>query len=213
MKPEVLHLYITDKCTNDCPLCCNKNYDFINGVKQVTEEELSSVHTVCLTGGDPFLSDKLNDVVESLRSRENIKNIYVFTSGYACLLYLNKYKALPNIDGITFSPKSEKDWAAIDDFIYNYDEVARKYTGYDDLIHNLKSNRIYAFIEKYDDCNYSIDNKHLGISNDDHEDLDCKVNDHLSILNDAHEYLGCKVFFRMWTTEFNSPENEIFRKL
>ena len=70
-----------------------------------------------------------------------------------------------------------------------------KYTGYDDLIHNLNSNRIYAFIEKYDDCNYSIDNEHL------------------SILNDAHEYLGCEVFFRMWTTEFNSPENEIFRKL
>ena len=81
------------------------------------------------------------------------------------------------------------------DFIYNYDEVTMKYTGYDDLIHNLNSNRIYAFIEKYDDCNYSIDNEHL------------------SILNDAHEYLGCEVFFRMWTTEFNSPENEIFRKL
>ena len=186
MKPEVLHLYITDKCTNACPLCCNKNYDFINGVKQVTEEELSSVHTVCLTGGDPFLSNKLNDVVESLRSRENIKNIYVFTSGY---------KSLPNIDGITFSPKSEKDWTAIDELIYKYDEVARKYIGYDRLIHELDSNRIYAFIEKYDDCNYSIDNEHL------------------SILNDAHEYLGCEVFFRMWTTEFNSPENEIFRKL
>ena len=195
MKPEVLHLYITNKCTNDCPLCCNKNYDFINGVKQVTEEELSSVHTVCLTGGDPFLSDKLNEIVKALRTRENIKNIYVFTSGYACLLYLNKYKSLPDIDGITFSPKSEKDWAAIDEFIYKYDEVAQKYVGYDRIIHKLNSNRIYAFIEKYDDCNYSIDNERL------------------SILNDAHEYLGCEVFFRMWTTEFNSPENEIFRKL
>lgn len=195
MKPEVLHLYITDKCTNNCPLCCNKNYDFINGVKQVTEEELSSVYTVCLTGGDPFLSDKLDKIVKALRSRENIKNIYVFTSGYACLLYLNKYKALPNIDGITFSPKSEKDWDAISDLMGGYDYVTNSIIGYDSLICELNSNRIYAFIEKYDDCNYSIDNS-------------C-----LEILSDAHEYLGCEVFFRTWTTEFNSPENEIFRKL
>lgn len=185
MKPEVLHLYITDKCTNDCPLCCNKNYDFINGVKQVTEEELSSVHTVCLTGGDPFLSNKLNDVVKSLRSRENIKNIYVFTSGYACLVYLKTQGKLPRIDGITFSPKSDRDWDAINALINDYDYI----------ISELDSNRLYVFIEKYDDCNYSIDNSLI------------------YTINYAHEDLDCQVFFRMWTTEFNSPENEIFRRL
>jgi len=53
MKVDTMHLFITKRCTNDCPLCCNKNYD-IEKVPLPTEEELSSVSTVCLTGGDPF---------------------------------------------------------------------------------------------------------------------------------------------------------------
>ena len=186
MKPEVLHLYVTNKCTNNCPLCCNKNYDFINGVKQVTEEELSSVHTVCLTGGDPFLLiNELDFIVDCLRARENIKRIYIFTSGYACLVYLKTWGKLPRINGITFSPKSDRDWDAINDLINDYNCV----------ISELDSNRLYAFIEKYDDCNYSIDNNLL------------------YTINYAHEDLDCQVFFRMWSTEFNSPETEIFRKL
>lgn len=187
MKPEILHLYITDICTNNCALCCNKNYDFINSVKQVTEEELSSVHTICLTGGDPFLEySKLPEIVDNLRNYSNIKNIYVFTSGYACMLYLKQSKVgLPDINGITFSPKSKKDWIALEWLIQYYDSD----------IFNLNSNRLYAFINKYDDCNYSIDNNLL------------------DTISDAHFILDCKVFFRTWTDKFESPENEIFRKL
>ena len=186
MKVDTMHLFITKRCTNNCPLCCNNNYD-IEKVPLPSEEELSSVSTVCLTGGDPFLlGEKLDKIVNTLRSRENIKNIYIFTSGYACYLYLNKYKVLPNIDGITFSPKSEKDWRAIEK-LYNGD--------WQEDIRNLHSNRLYAFINKVDDCNYSIDNNLLRILDYDSSDL------------------GCKVFFRTWIEDFDSPESEIFRRL
>ena len=184
-KVDTMHLFVTKRCTNNCPLCCNKNYD-IEKVPLPTEEELSSVSTVCLTGGDPFLlGEKLDKIVNNLRSRENIKNIYVFTSGYACLLYLRNFGKLPNIDGITFSPKSERDYDAIWNFIENYSHHFMK----------LSSNRMYVFIDKYDDCNYTIDNNRL------------------ILLADAWDYLNCQVFLRTWTNEFNSPENEIFRRI
>lgn len=186
MKVDTMHLFVTNKCTNNCPLCCNKNYD-IEKVPLPTEEELSSVNTVCLTGGDPFLlGEKLDKIVNALRSRENIKNIYVFTSGYACLVYLREFRRLPNIDGITFSPKSHRDWATIEEL----------YSGWwqEDIKH-LSSNRLYAFIDKIDDCNYSIDNNLL------------------EILDYANIDLDCKVFFRTWVENFNSPESEIFRRL
>lgn len=184
-KVDTMHLFITKRCTNNCPLCCNKNYD-IEKVPLPTEEELSSVNTVCLTGGDPFLlGEKLDEIVNNLRKRENIKNIYVFTSGYACLLYIRKFDKLPNIDGITFSPKSEKDIDAIDTIIENYSYLFPK----------LKSNRLYCFINKYDDCNYTIDE------------------DQLYLMTEANSFLGCKVFLRTWVDNFDSPENEIFRRI
>ena len=186
MKVDTMHLFVTNKCTNNCPLCCNKNYD-IEKVPLPTEEELSSVNTVCLTGGDPFLlGEKLDKIVNALRSRENIKNIYVFTSGYACLLYLRKLEKLPNINGITFSPKSKKDWKAIEELYWG---------GWQEDIKYLSSNRLYAFIDKFDDCNYSIDNNLL------------------EILDYANADLDCKVFFRTWVENFDSPENEIFRRI
>ena len=184
-KVDTMHLFVTKKCTNNCPLCCNKNYD-IEKVPLPTEEELSSVNTICLTGGDPFLlGEKLDKIINDLRKRENIKNIYVFTSGYACLLYLRKFGKLPNIDGITFSPKSKSDIKALD-LLMGY---------YSLLFLSLKSNRLYYFINKYDDCNYTIDN------------------DQLYLIADANTFLGCKIFFRTWVEDFNSPENEIFRRI
>lgn len=184
-KVDTMHLFITKRCTNNCPLCCNKNYD-IEKVPLPTEEELSSVSTVCLTGGDPFLlGKKLDEIVNDLRKRENIKNIYVFTSGYACLLYLKKFNKLPNIDGITFSPKSERDYDAIWNFVDTYSYHFIK----------LSSNRMYMFIDKYDDCNYTIDNNKL------------------VLLAYVWNYLDCQVFFRTWVEDFNSPENEIFRRI
>ncbi len=182
---DTMHLFVTNKCTNNCPLCCNKNYD-IEKVPLPSEEELSSISTVCLTGGDPFLlGEKLDKIVNALRSRENIKNIYVFTSGYACLSYIQKFNKLPNINGVTLSPKSGRDFDAIWKLITNYCNKFSK----------LSSNRLYIFIDKYDDCNYTIDNSEL------------------YLLGDANEYLNCQVFLRTWVENFNSPENEIFRRI
>lgn len=97
---DTMHLFVTNKCTNNCPLCCNKNYD-IEKIPLPTEEELGSIRNVFLTGGEPFLlGKKLNKIVNALRSRENIKNIYIYTSGYECYKYFTDFEKLPNINGI-----------------------------------------------------------------------------------------------------------------
>lgn len=182
---DTMHLFVTSRCTNNCPFCCNNNYN-IEDVLIPSEEELSSVSTVCLTGGDPFLlGGQLNKIVNALRSRKNIKNIYVFTSGYACLKYIREYKCFPDINGITFSPKSSID----------YDALWTMLDFYRCKFSKLKSNRLYMFINKYDDCNYIIDNNYL------------------YLLAELNEYLHCEVFFRTWVENFDSPENEIFRRL
>lgn len=46
---DTMHLFVTNKCTNNCPLCCNKNYD-IEKIPLPTEEELGSI------------GDKLNEI-------------------------------------------------------------------------------------------------------------------------------------------------------
>jgi len=79
--------------------------------------------------------------------------MFIFISGYACLKYLIEYDILPNIKGIIFIPKSKKDWLAIKEIYFS--GIARKYKNL------LKSNRLYAFIEKIDEYNYRINNNLL----------------------------------------------------
>ena len=186
MKVDTMHLFITNKCTNSCPLCCNKNYD-IEKIPIPTEEELSSIENIFLTGGEPFLlGKKLNKIVDALRTRKNIKNIYIYTSGYECYKYLVDFKILPNINGINFSPKGFKDWSALSKLLLS---------GWKEDISNLESNRLYVFIDKYDQCTFNINNSIL------------------DIIADYHFDMGCKVFLRTWIDNIESRPNEIFRRI
>lgn len=183
---DTMHLFVTNKCTNNCPLCCNKNYD-IEKIPLPTEEELNSIENVFLTGGEPFLlGEKLNKIIKALRTRENIKNIYIYTSGYECYKYLEKFQSLPNIDGINFSPKGYKDWSALSKLLL---------WGWKEDIANLKSNRLYVFMDKYDQCTFNLDNSNL------------------DIISEYHFEMGCEVFFRVWIDNIESRPNEIFRRL
>lgn len=183
---DTMHLFITSRCTNNCPLCCNNNYN-IKDILIPSEEELSSVSTVFLTGGEPFLlGKKLDKIVNTLRSRENIKNIYIYTSGYECYKYLTNFETLPNINGINFSPKGFKDWSALSKLLIS---------GWKEDISNLESNRLYVFIDKYDQCTFNIDNSNL------------------DIISDCHFDMGCEVLLRTWIDNIESRSNEIFRRL
>lgn len=182
---DTLHLFVTKKCTNNCPLCCNNNY-IIEDIPIVKEEELSTVNTVFLTGGEPFiLGDKLDEIIKTLRTRDNIKNIYVYTSGLECYEYLNKFGNLPNIDGINFSPKSTKDWGALIRICQEWKED----------IERLESNRLYVFLNRHDDYTFTIDDSYL------------------DVVSKYHFEVGCNVFLRIWTNSIESRPNEIFRRL
>ena len=50
----IIHLLTTTLCNRDCKYCCNKQYD-MNEILYVTDSELREAHTLCLTGGEPFL--------------------------------------------------------------------------------------------------------------------------------------------------------------
>ena len=80
---QVLHLFITNKCRHNCPLCCNRLY-MIHKIPVVTVELLRSVKTICLTGGEPFSIKPylLTAFIRNIRYQyPNIKNLYIYTSG------------------------------------------------------------------------------------------------------------------------------------
>ena len=55
VKPEIMHLMILSKCNYNCELCCNKLYD-IDKIPVATVKELKTIHTLCITGGEPFMA-------------------------------------------------------------------------------------------------------------------------------------------------------------
>ena len=147
MNEQVLHLMVNNTCTNDCPLCCNKQYN-VDDIPVVTVKELRSIDTICFTGGQPLLDlenfSKLCTCLE--RNFQNIKNGYVYMNGAELYSYLNP--ELPRTKklferfpwnsrvnyGLTMSPKCRKDWEAI-----------REFKPY---LEAWKSNRIYCFSDR-----------------------------------------------------------------
>lgn len=113
VKPEIMHLMILSKCNYKCELCCNKLYD-IEKIPVATVKELKTIHTLCITGGEPFMASiDIDDFARSVKKNfPNIENIFVYTSGQIlmfCLPHLFSY-----IDGLSISPKSMKDWLALE---------------------------------------------------------------------------------------------------
>lgn len=183
VKPEIMHLYLLSACRHKCPMCCNLLYN-IDEIPVPTIEELKTVHTVCFTGGEPFLVEDLSKIAVKLKKQyPNIQTIYSYSSGFSLLMYMRKHSGtnkngLEGLDGVTISPKDKMDWSAVNALLENNE--------YRSSLSMLSSNRIYVFVE------------------DDKPYMDVK---------DNVEKSNFKMIERYWDPEFKTPENEIFRRL
>ena len=129
----VIHLLVTSLCLRNCPYCCNKQYD-LNDIPYVTEDELRNCHTLCLTGGEPFLFTDPRIIAKYYKNKySNIKKIYVYTNATELAGFLYRNKDLNYIDGVSVSIKDCMDKVCFDDIVLYKS------------IQELSSNRLYVF--------------------------------------------------------------------
>lgn len=128
----IIHLLVTSLCNRNCIHCCNKQYD-LNDIPYVTDKELKNCHTLCLTGGEPFLFTNPTAIARYYKENyPNIKKVYVYTNATELEAYLHKNN-LDYIDGVNVSLKTLKDWLKFDNIIK------------DKSIKSLNDNRVYIF--------------------------------------------------------------------
>lgn len=132
---KVIHIMVTTLCNRNCKHCCNKQYD-LNDIPQVTDDELKKAHTICITGGEPFLYTSPNNIAKYYKIHyPNIKNIYVYTNALELADYLsNPQNTLDYIDGVNVSIKVPYDKKCFEEIIYNNKQINK-----------LKSNLLYVF--------------------------------------------------------------------
>lgn len=133
---KIIHIMVTSLCGRNCKHCCNKQYD-LNGIPYVTDEELRTADTICITGGEPFLFANPPEIAKYYKKRyKNIKNVFVYTNAKELGDYLlnNPYIDMDWIDGVSVSIK---DWR--DDEAFNNTVVT------DSRIRGMSSNRLYLF--------------------------------------------------------------------
>lgn len=135
---KIIHLLVTSLCNRNCKHCCNKQYD-LNDIPYVTDEELKNAHTLCLTGGEPFLfCDPCAITHYYKRKYPNIKNVYVYTNATEFASWLGR-NCIYGIDGVNVSIKTKEDATMFDMVIANNDSVME-----------LSSNLLYVFNNLYD---------------------------------------------------------------
>lgn len=129
-----IHLLTTSLCDRDCPYCCNKQYD-LSTIPQVSNEELRRAKNIFLTGGEPFVFSRPNEIARWLKEEYwNIKKVVVYTNAYELYEYLSKESPLGYIDGLTISLKEALDQIFFEDISF----FLKKYP-------NCNSNRLYYF--------------------------------------------------------------------
>lgn len=134
---KIIHLYVLDKCSHHCKLCCNKEYDTMK-IPVVSIQELQNAEMICLTGGEPFLLDNICDFAEQIKKQfPNIKQIFVYTCGDSLYHWLQRNNTLHGIDGVNISPKNKYDTECVVNMFSNKD--------YRQQLIDLWSNRIYVF--------------------------------------------------------------------
>ena len=128
-------LLITTKCPNNCPLCCNKQFDLLKDVPIIDRWDYEEF---IITGGEPLMfSNQLTGLLNFIRN----SNIYM---GITSKFYL--YTSIINpglwdsfiwaLDGITYTVHTKENAAELVRFIH----VLRDYTlGYDMFLPNLSS--------------------------------------------------------------------------
>ena len=139
---KIIHLYLLNRCTHKCTLCCNKQYD-IDKIPVVTVEELKYADTICFTGGEPFLLENIDDFAGAVKLQyPNITNIYVYTCGDSLLRWMTTdiitYMGMQYIDGVSISPKNKYDAECVNKLFSDFLKHDLK---------GLKSNRVYVFPE------------------------------------------------------------------
>lgn len=100
---------VTAKCYNNCPLCCNKQFD-MNAIPVVDRWDYDEI---MITGGDPMLyPNRLEDLLESIRwitsEMGRDTKLYLYTSRVAWDK-LDRFIKHKYIDGIVLAPHSTDD--------------------------------------------------------------------------------------------------------
>lgn len=134
--PPVMHLITTNECVRNCEHCCNRQYDLDTQVPIATRKELFTVEEVLLTGGEPVLFSKVNEIAEELKMLyRNIKRVYVYANATE-LAYMRRVRHEPisRIDGFSISIKNDKDKTAFEEYLATDEELAA-----------LPSNLVYVF--------------------------------------------------------------------
>lgn len=127
------HIMVTSLCDRDCRWCCNKQYD-LNSIPYITEDELSRMKHIYLTGGEPFLYSNPNAIARKLKLRHpNIKQVIVYSNAFELHEYLSLGGMTTFIDGVTISIKNDLDRSSFDNC-----------TAYRRLM-SLPKNRLYVF--------------------------------------------------------------------
>lgn len=183
VKPDIMHLFILKTCRHKCPMCCNNLYD-VDEIPVPTIEELKTINTICFTGGEPFLVEDLSKIAVKLKKQyPNIETIYSYTSGLSLLMYMKKHST-SNINGL-----EGLDGVTIspkDKLDWSAAQTLLKNDEYRHALSMMKSNRIYVFTD--DDKPYEDIREYVDKSN-------------------------FKMIERYWDDEFETPDNEIFRRL
>jgi len=142
-------LLLTAKCPNNCPLCCNKQYNLENDIPVISRWDYDEF---ILTGGEPLKFPTL--VKEAICDIKGITNFmgsypkfYLYTS--ICDVYTWDY-ILPYLDGITYTiHNNAKDLIRLIEVLRNFSN------GYDSVFGGLsnitsKSIRLNLFPESKD---------------------------------------------------------------
>lgn len=105
-----LRLLVTEKCHNNCPMCCNKQFD-LKGLPVVDRWDYDEI---MITGGEPLASNKcasyLMDLILGIRATWKAcgwnGKIYLYTSTRRADLVI---KIIPYLDGIVYTPHNRRE--------------------------------------------------------------------------------------------------------
>lgn len=106
MGKEKLRLLVTSQCPNKCPMCCNNSWDF----SKLPVVEHFNYKEVMITGGEPLLFlDKVAILADSIKN----SNKLAYSNDVRGFIYTaladDILNILPRVDGVVFTPHSEKD--------------------------------------------------------------------------------------------------------
>lgn len=114
-----LRLIVTDQCHNNCPLCCNRQFN-MDEVPVVSRWDYDEI---CITGGEPISVNKkfhqLVELIDGIRAvwkgMGHSGKIYIYTSTRRADLL---FKVLPHVDGIVYTIHNAHESYTLQHFIY-----------------------------------------------------------------------------------------------